>query len=483
MPKRFSKIISRVTSQAKMFFRGLTSYRVLRQKNRGNRPIKTATGDQHATSQTLEGLRAVSRDLVRNNAFVANIIKILQRYIVDESFKIKPLTGDSELNRIYSDYITQQASAENFSLSGKIDLIDFLQFAISELLTAGDLFAIKTKTGHLYFNEADRCQAPTSLKNSSETGITFSKSTGAPLSYSFTKNAKSRLGTAKEFYSVKAQHVIHIANRLRLTHSRGIPGITHILPAANALDNYLKNESKAAEINSRAGLKITTDKDAPHVPREVEQFVDEMGNYDLPPADDYSSFYDPDNHFTAVLNPGEDIKMITADRPGGNFEPYTRHLMKIISSAMGYPLEVTLQDFERSSFSASQMAYDQINSTHKYWQRILQKFITNWYNWQITRGIAQGKLPIAPNTFKMQIFWPIWQPPDKLKVIKAHALQMQLGVKSRHDVMREMGQDPAETTAEILEDSINKTIIRTAQEKGIELELENALESELANEQ
>ena len=125
-------------------------------------------------------------------------------------------------------------------------------------------------------------------------------------------------------------------------------------------------------------------------------------------------------------------------------------MARIVGAALGFPLELLLLDFSKSSWSSSRTSLQEARRTFRWWQRFAENRICRpWYRWQIGRGIALGELPPDGRLHLMRPKWPGWSYVNPKQEAEANQIQRANATKSISQIIRERGDDPQEVFDEL----------------------------------
>lgn len=409
-----------------------------------------SSADRHQTKYTAQQLRETCRMYDRQVSLFSGILDTASDNIVGANFDFIPKTGDKELNKLARAYITERMKAENCDATGARDFTAMLKTSVRDLWTAGDELWVKRSDGSVLTFEADQIVSPDDKSGGKRIvmGVELDK-VNRPVAYHIKgRPGKGDYGMAKidaTTTRIPAANAIFAAYRKRPNQTRGIPFLASILSTFDRMNNYLDYESLAAEINSMLAWALTKK---------------EAGENSIPGDEDNP---DTESSFEKIqkleagmiieLLEGEDLKMIGAERPGGNFDKYLITMLRIIGVGIGYPLELLLKDFSKTNYSSARASLGEGRRSFRCWQKVIATMIAMpWYRWQIGRGIASGELPPRPELFNARAQWPAWEHIDPKKSAEGNTLAIASKTKSISQCIRETGGDPDEVFDEIADD-------------------------------
>jgi capsid protein len=239
------------------------------------------------------------------------------------------------------------------------------------------------------------------------------------------------------------------AYRKRVSQTRGVPYLASGLGLFDRLDGYLDSETLAAELNSHNVWKMW-DTDSAALPGQMSVTDPNETAYDV---DSYEALLRSEPGTVHRLKPGEDFDVVGLKRPGDTFEPYVVHMLRLFGAGIGYPLELVLLDFSKTNYSSARAALQEARRHFRLWQRMLaMSIVTPWYRRRVSQAIAAGDLPYGENWDRHIVQWPGWDWIDPQKEAAAFEKLLELKVKSRTEMIRERGREPADVYDELRRD-------------------------------
>jgi lambda family phage portal protein len=162
------------------------------------------------------------------------------------------------------------------------------------------------------------------------------------------------------------------------------------------------------------------------------------------------------------LNPGEEIEFSPPGEVGGSYEPFQYRNLLAICAALGVPYHELSGDLSKASYASSRaglVAFRMDVEAFQHAVLIFQFLRRVWQVWMDTAVVA-GALPITASAyetrraeFRRAKFIPPKIPwVDPWKDLKAEALAVAEGFKSRGDVVESMGEDVEQLDQRIAED-------------------------------
>lgn len=158
----------------------------------------------------------------------------------------------------------------------------------------------------------------------------------------------------------------------------------------------------------------------------------------------------------AHAGPGEDLKFVTANTPGGNYLPFVQHLHREIARCMGVTATSLTMDFNGATYSSVRMEVATIwPIAVRRRERIAAPLAQGIFEAWLDEMVATGRIPFkggyrAFAANRQKACWAEWRGPSKptaddAKSATAQRLRLESGVSSLADECSEDGRDWEET--------------------------------------
>lgn len=421
-----------------------------------------------------EELRARSRDLVRNNPYVASALESFVASLVGTGIKPSALLENQALKDDIQRLWREWTDVADFT--GQTDFYGLQVLAARALFEAGEVF-IRFRSGS---NNVDG--VPLQLQLLESEMLPYNKNhmageTGNQIINGIELDENDRR-VAYWFYSVypgdpyyrvhpltyvrvPADEVMHIYRPLRPGQMRGAPWIT---PAIVRLFNVDSFDDAALERKKLANMY------AAFVTSAAPEDVFDESTGDAPnnwggidgsgggPADGPYPVLEPGT--VQSLLPGEDIKFSDPADDGASYEPFQYRNLLAISAGMGVPYMSATGDNGKANYSSQRSSMVEFRNRLAQLQHscmVFQMCRPIWRRW-ITDAVISGEADIPDFLDNQRKYCTVkWIPPrfdwiDPLKDIQAEKLAVDNGFKARSDVIEESGFDPEETDRRIAAD-------------------------------
>lgn len=274
-------------------------------------------------------------------------------------------------------------------------------------------------------------------------GIEFNKY-GKPLKY-FLKTREDgyyqQIG--QPYNEIKAENLIHLFIPQYINQKRGIPWLSGILMRSNMLNGFEEAAVEHARVGAcQMGFITSNDPDEYEGEDEEEETMIQAA-----PA----SFH--------KLPPGYDVKKFDPAYPNGEFDAFSKSILRSISAGLNVGYADLTGDLTQVNFSSLRHG---VIDTREVWKGLQEWFKSSfveevheaWLKYSLLAGkISCGSGYLKPERIDKyrEVTWTMrrWQWVDPVKDVNSAAISVANGFRSRSNVIREQGYDPDEVWAEI----------------------------------
>ncbi len=400
--------------------------------------------DKHLDERTLFDLRELCRAADRQSPLIHGIIDRWIDNIVGPRIKFEPTSSDAGYNATAKEYITERMGRVA-DIRRRDDFLGLLRIWLRAIATDGQSLIVHTDEGIATY-EADQLISPRGKGGGDKSivnGVEVEPRTGRHLGYYVGKREY------KGFYAganwgrdatlIAAGDCEFLANTQRISQTVGVPILASGMGMYEYLDDYLESEQLGAAVAAHILYFIKR--------ANPEFMLDGDGNlrseFTSETAADGTEQQMLKSEAGAILlgEPGDELDMHNPTRPGQQFEPYITTCLRMIGAGLGIPLELVLLDFSKTNYSSARAALLQAYRTFMCWQEwvkgnILQPCYGRW----IGEAMAEGKLPVREDGFKVQWLMPRWAWIDPLKEVVAAEKAVSMGIDTITDYIERDGQ-------------------------------------------
>lgn len=415
----------------------------------------------------LTPLRARSREQARNNDHARRFLQLVKNNVVGANgfimqSQIKDFNGlpDRLANDAVEASYKTWSRRENCDWTEKQSFTDLCKLFISTVAEDGEVLIIKKKQDgefKLLFIDPERLDVSLEEKLSGgryiKHGIEYSED-GKRLAYWIIKDSDSY---SKKYERVEAKYIIHEFIVEKAGQKRGIPWMSTALIRLNMLNAF----EEASLVNARVGAS-------------------KMGFFYSPDGDavigeeqeDGSLIMDAEAGSMQQLPNGVQFTSFDPDYPNGEFSEFVKASLHGIASGLGVNYHSLASDLSQVNYSSARVGeiIDQ-----EMWKAIqqwtIEVFVVPVFEEWLEYALKTGKIFINDNNpvsysedrFKKfsAIKWQArrWKWVDPLKEIQANEKAIALKVKSRSEIIRDLGRDPEDVWRELAsEEELMKSI-------------------------
>lgn len=412
----------------------------------------SASADQEL-KQALVTLRNRSRELSRNDAYVARYLNLLNSNVVGHNgirVNAKSRDADGSLDAVANTTIEQAwrkwSKKGNCTVDGQMSLIDCQRLFIEALARDGEVLIRQitdpvSDFGYkIEFLEADHLNE---TKNEIYTngnrvvmGVEIDQNR-KPVAYHLYKNHPNDLGLNQnnETIRVPAEEIIHAFVRQRPEQTRGYPFVSAVMGNIKMLNGYYEAEITAARVSSAKMGFFTSPAGDGYVGDDMQ--------------DEYTPIMSAEPATFEQLPAGMDFKAFDPAHPTTAFESFSTAILRSIASGLNISYHSLSNDL--SSVNYSSLRAGSLEDRDQY--RVLQKFMIehfiepvfrSWLKNAMTRTI---NLPIQKyDKFADGVNYipRSWGWVDPQKEMMANIAGLQNGIVTYQDIESNYGRDVEE---------------------------------------
>ena len=275
---------------------------------------------------------------------------------------------------------------------------------------------------------------------------------GRPVGYWFTKvhpGAMTFTAQMTEVVWKPAEVISHLKFVRRLHQTRGVSILHGVLTRLDDLKDYEESERIAA----RVAAALTA-----FVKRDIGLSADvSVAAEDATTARSFSM--EPGLIFDGLL-PGEDVGTIDSKRPNPNLEAFRNGQLRAIAAGTNTRFSAVARDFNGTYSAQRQELVEGVAHYRMLFTYLRNRFyLPVWQRFVDTCRLA-GLLRIPAGVDMTSLYRPEIRPPnmpwiDPKKEIEAFAMMVENGFRSRHQIIRDLGSDPATVEAQLEADPLD----------------------------
>jgi lambda family phage portal protein len=404
----------------------------------------------------LKTLRQRARDLGQNNDYVRNALRVIENNVVGQGITMQASVRmrrggrmDDAANSAIEASWAKWKRARYCHVAGILSFADIERLAIRSAAESGEVFIrmVRQAMGggrvplSLEVIEADRLdvdlnEVARNTGNDIRMGIERDQ-WGRPVAYHFRVQHPGdyplATGTTdSRTVRVSADEVLHLYRVERPGQTRGFPWIASAIMRMHHLNGYTEAEVIAARAEAcRMGFITSPEDDAMQ---------------DVTMDDQPVSNFEPGK--IERLLPGETYQEAKPSRPGGQYEPFVRAMLRSMAAGIGVSYATLSRDYSESNYSSSRLS---LLDDRDQW-RVLQSWMIECFHRRVfeewlDRAVLSGELQLAqyelnPAPFREVRWIPRgWQWVDPAKEMGAYKEAVRCGFTTLADVVAQQGGD------------------------------------------
>jgi lambda family phage portal protein len=275
---------------------------------------------------------------------------------------------------------------------------------------------------------------------------------GRPTGYYFYKAhpGSSTVVPGRQFETIyqPAERILHLKFVRRLHQTRGVSLFHAVLTRLDDLKDYEESERIAARVAAALTAYIKRDSGLSDV---VSASTD---------SDTARSFnMEPGLIFDGLM-PGEDVGLIDSKRPNPNLETFRNAMLRAVASGTGTRFSSIAKNYNGTYSAQRQELVETVAHYRRLFDYLRRKFYLPVWRLFVESSESAGLLRIPATVDRNSLYAPEIRPPqipwiDPKKEIEAFAMMVENGFRSRHQVIRDLGSDPATVDAQLQADTLD----------------------------
>ena len=394
---------------------------------------RATRGRQDRQLETMRDRRDMvdrARQLERNSVLAEGILSRSVENVVGCGFKLEAMSADPDWNKqaeaLWSAWGDNDADVRGMSTWDELLGLTFRSF-----LRDGDVGTILLSDRKIQPFESDQLSSPTGrfLSRDMVDGIKLDPR-GKATSYFIVDNPDPISATVRtqRHTEIPAESVLFLPRRTRHGQTRGLSCFSTISWILDQIDGNIEAVTVAARMAATYGLLITSPNPV-GLPTILGGDGKTRQKIALEPG------------MVKFLRAGQDVKQIKPEQPTQNFSEFLRMLGRFVGMALGLPLEIAFGDYSQVNLTSGRMAMLSAWRTWRCYQKMLKRYSTRVYLWQLLEWMRIGRLPVREDALLHIWHAPGWQFIEPGREINAGLAAIDGGLKTRAMVAAEMQID------------------------------------------
>lgn len=276
---------------------------------------------------------------------------------------------------------------------------------------------------------------------------------GRPIGYWFNKIHPGAMTFSAQMSEViwkPAEAISHLKFVRRLHQTRGVSIFHGVLSRLDDLKDYEESERIAA----RVAAALTA-----YIKRDIGLSSDAAVAGDDSLVTGRSFGMEPGLVFDGLL-PGEDVGTIDSKRPNPNLEAFRNGQLRAVAAGTGTRFSAVARDFNGTYSAQRQELVEGVAHYRMLFAYLRNKFYLPVWQRFVDASRLAGLLRVPVGVDMQSLYRPEIRPPnmpwiDPLKEIKAFQMMVESGFRSRHQIIRDLGSDPATVDKQLEADPLD----------------------------
>jgi lambda family phage portal protein len=409
-------------------------------RTRRKRTNLGGTADKHLTDTSLDGLREIQRDMMRNNPLVEGLLLLEVDEVIGEDYpKIQALTQDTGWNDAAEQLWKDRLVKSPCDVTGRFNVNQLMGLAYLAYRRDGDHVILLTDDG-LQSIEGDCIGTPYKLQPQYfdiVNGMAFSRQTGRFLGLYVGKLSEGGYYIDPVSYRRYEAGDVHVVfNPQRPSQSRGEPALKSCITKIDQLDRYIDAELVAANVQACFTMFIAV-QDSAKIPGPYIHGTSSTGEDDE--GNKLEKLEPGQVHYG---RPGETPHGVGMTRPSAVFDSYVTRMLSFITAPLAIPIMMALGDYSSATFMNARFAYMRAQSR---WRReqewVVAPLASRIWRWHVDRMVAEGELARRPDQYVHSVQCRRWPYVDPRVEAAAEDLRLKNGTGNRREYIEARGQD------------------------------------------
>jgi len=251
---------------------------------------------------------------------------------------------------------------------------------------------------------------------------------------------------------LRAENMMHLKLVKRLHQTRGVSIFHGVLTRLDDLKDYEESERIAARVAAALTAFIKRDSalsDTVTTTLTGEESQTGSRSFSMEPGLIFDG-----------LQPGEDVGVIDSKRPNPNLELFRNSQLRAIASGTGTRFSSIAKNYNGTYSAQRQELVETVAHYRRIFDYLREKFYLPVWRRFIDASRLSGLLRVPAGIDEMSLYRPEIRPPqipwiDPKKEIEAFQAMVEAGFRSRQQVIRDLGGDPATVDAQLMADPLD----------------------------
>ncbi|HDW7527308.1 TPA: phage portal protein [Escherichia coli] len=355
------------------------------------------------------------------------------------------------------------SSQKRFSRNGKVNFLECLKLMEKERVMGGDAFLVLHEDGKElqvsiygadYVDWAD--QRVLDNGNVVYAGIEYEDE--KPVAFWFRRRDMFTQSFSTDRYRIPAERVFHYFIPSTAEALRGVTDYLPVIKDIAHMDSFRETTIISKRVAASSMGFITSDKES----QDSFDVGEDEENYQPP-----TMITDFEPGAIHQLEPGQDIKTVQSNQGGDDFDKFNESMLTAISMGLSSYKTALTGDTSSVNFSAARFgSLMEKNRFKAHQDRLIDTVILPLFQAFLEHAVINSKLNIRMTQIESIIDTttvgrPKVESVDPVKDISAEVMLLEYGLKSRSQVIQELGYDAVQVFKEIEAEKhmLNKCVV------------------------
>lgn len=415
----------------------------------------TETAPLGGTIQDITKLRALSRDLVRNDALARRGVDAVVNNTIGRGITPRVIDASGGEVKGYRDLVREHLLTTDIDAAGQLNIFGLQSLALRGVVEGGEFllrrrprrpgdglrvpFQIEALEAEFIDSSVD---GPLPNGNNAVRGVELDLLGRRVAYYLFDEHPNDTHGYVKSLRGssrrVSADNICHIYRVDRPGQQRGVPWLSPVIQQLFEHKEFMEALLLRQKMAALYGPLITT-------PRSL----DEMSDIEFENDSDGQGVMIMEPGVAQRLDIGEDVRFPDLPKADG-VETYLNAAKRNVAAALGISYEVLSGDYSQVNYSSGRMGWIEMSRSIDFWRSTM--LVPQMLS-KIGRWFFEASEPVLSSSgYRMKWTAPRREMVDPTKDISAAVTAIEAGLTSRTRWTEEYGQDVEEIDSERAED-------------------------------
>ncbi|EFJ2743492.1 phage portal protein [Escherichia coli] len=344
------------------------------------------------------------------------------------------------------------SSQKRFSRIGKINFLECLKLMEKERVMGGDAFLVLHEDGKdlqvsIYGADCVDWSDQRTLDNGNVVYAGIEYEDEKPVAYWFRRRDLFTQSFTGERVRIPAERVLHYFIPGTADALRGITDFLPIIKDIAHLEAFRETVIIGKRVHASSMAFIISDKENQD---SFDVGEDDTENYQPP-----TMITDFEPGTINILEPGQDVKTVQSTQGGDDFEKFNEAMLTSISMGLSSFKQALTGDTSSINYSSAKFGHNIESARFKTHQdRLVDTVILPLFEAFLRHAVINSKINVRMTQIDSildatTIIRPRVTSIEPIKDIQSEVLLIESGLKSKAQVIMEMGQDPSQVFKEI----------------------------------